>query len=178
MPNPLTISMDGRSRRLVIITSVVLILLGIIGIALPQLVSVTLALFVAWLMIIAGGLSLYSTWHGFRERWVVWLKPFILITFGLLILLHPLAATGALGLMLAVYFLLDGFAGVGAAWERRPQHGWGWIMVNGMLSLLLAAVFIVGWPFSSLWLIGLFIGISLLFDGISLLMFALGSEKR
>ncbi len=83
MPNPLTISMDGRSRRLVIITSVVLILLGVIDIALLQLVSVTLALFVAWLMIIAGGLSLYSTWHGFRERWVVWLKPFVLITFAL-----------------------------------------------------------------------------------------------
>jgi len=52
----------------------------------------------------------------------------------------------------------------------RPQQGWGWVMFNGATSLLLAMVFILGWPFSSAWLIGFFIGISLLFDGISLLM--------
>jgi len=43
-------------------------------------------------------------------------------------------------------------------------------MFNGTLSLLLAAVFIAGWPFSPTWLIGLFIRISFFVDGLSLLM--------
>jgi uncharacterized membrane protein HdeD (DUF308 family) len=58
----------------------------------------------------------------------------------------------------------------------RPQTGWGWLMFNGITSLLLALVLIAGWPFSSAWLIGLFIGISLLIDGISLLMICLATR--
>ena len=109
----------------VIITSIVLVQAGIAGIALPQFISMAVALFAGWLIIIAGGIAFYITWHGFRDRRVVWLKPFVLIVVGLLILLHPVAGTAALGLMLAVYFLLDGFGGVGSAWELRPRRGWG-----------------------------------------------------
>jgi uncharacterized membrane protein HdeD (DUF308 family) len=154
-----------------------MIVIGIVGIALPQFLSIAIALFIGWLLLFAGSIALYFTWHGFRDRWVAWLKPFALIAVGLLILLNPLAGTAALGLMLAIYFLFDGFAGVGSAWELRPQRGWGWLMFNGVTSLLLAAVFIVSWPFSSAWLIGLLIGVSLLIDGISLLMICLTATK-
>jgi type IV secretory pathway VirJ component len=51
-------------------------------------------------------------------------------------------------------------------------------MFNGIVSLVLAAVFIAGWPFTAAWLIGLFIGISLLFDGLSLLMLALAARTN
>jgi len=176
MQNSLEVFMDSRSRRTVIVTSIVLLLAGIAGIALPQFMTIAVALFAGWLMIIAGGIAFYITWHGFRDRWVVWLKPFILFTVGLLILLHPLAGAAALGLMLAVYFLFDGFAGVGSAWELRPRRGWGWLMFNGIISLMLAAVFIAGWPFTTAWLIGLFIGISLFVDGLSLLMLGLAAR--
>ncbi len=101
-----------------------------------------------------------------------------MIVVGLLILIHPIAGTAALGLMLAVYFLLDGFAGVGSAWEMRPRRGWGWLMFNGPLSLVLALVFILGWPFTAAWLIGLFIGSSLLFDGLALLMLGFAAKAN
>lgn len=170
--------MDGRSRKAVIITSIVLLVAGIAGIALPQFMSMAIAFFAGWLMILAGSITLYITWHGFRDRWVVWLKPFVLIVIGMLILLHPIAGAAALGLVLAVYFLLDGFAGVGSGWELRPRRGWRWLMFNGIMSLVLAAVFIAGWPFSSAWLIGFFIGISLFVDGLSLLMLGLAAKTH
>jgi len=170
--------MDRRSRKTVIITSIVLLLAGIVGIALPQFMSMAVAFFAGWLMFVAGGIAFYITWHGFRDGWVVWLKPFALIAIGLLILLHPLAGTAALGLMLAVYFLLGGFSGIGYALEVRPRRGWGWLLFNGLLSLVLAAVFIAGWPFTSVWLIGLFIGISLFVDGLSLLMLGLAATAH
>ena len=176
MQTSLHILMNRRSRKTLMITSIVLIVIGLFGITLPQFLSMAIALFAGWLLLFAGTIALFITWHGFRERWVAWLKPFVLIAIGLLILLHPLAGTAALGLMLAIYFLFDGFAGVGSAWEMRPQTGWGWLMFNGITSLLLALVLIAGWPFSSAWLIGLFIGISLLVDGISLLMICLATR--
>jgi membrane protein HdeD len=175
MSTSLNVIMDSRSRKTVIITSIVLLLAGIVGIALPQFMSMAVAFFIGWLMLIAGGIACYITWHGFRERWVAWLKPFVLIAIGLILLLHPIAGTAALGLVLAIYFLFDGFAGIGIAWEMRPQRGWAWLMFNGILSLVLASVFIIGWPFTSVWLIGLFIGFSLFIDGLSLLMLGLSS---
>jgi len=176
MQTSLHILLNRRSRKTLMVTSIVLIVIGLFGIALPQFLSMAIALFAGWLLLFAGSIALFITWHGFRERWVAWLKPFVLIAIGLLILLHPLAGTAALGLVLAIYFLFDGFAGVGSAWEMRPQTGWGWLMFNGITSLLLALVLIVGWPFSSAWLIGLFIGISLLVDGLSLLMICLATR--
>jgi uncharacterized membrane protein HdeD (DUF308 family) len=178
MKTSLTILLDQQSRKTLKWTSIALILIGIVGIALPQFLSIAIALFAGWLMIFAGSIALFITWHGFRDRWVAWLKPFVLIAIGLLILLNPLAGTAALGLMLAVYFLFDGFSGVGSAWEMRPQKGWGWLMFNGVTSLLLAAILILGWPFSSAWLIGLFIGISLFIDGVSLLMIYLALRPQ
>lgn len=178
MSHSLEVIMDKRSRKTVIATSVVLLLIGAVGIALPQFMSMALGVFIGWLLLLAGVIVFFITWYGFRESWLSWLKPFVLIVVALFILFNPIAAAAALGLMLAVYFLLDGFASVGFAWELRPLQGWGWLMVNGALSLILGAVFIIGWPFTSAWLVGLLVGISLFLDGLTLLMLALAAGKN
>jgi len=178
MKPSLQIIMDGRSRKTVIIISAVLLILGLIGIVLPQFMSMAVAWFVGWLMLFGSGIAFYIAWLGFRGHWLVWLKPFVLAVVGLMILLNPLAGAAALGLILAIYFLLDGFAGVSFSLDLKPQRGWVWLMFNGVLSLLLAAVFILGWPFTSAWLVGLLIGISLFFDGLSLLMLGLAATPR
>jgi len=177
MNQSLQIVMDKRSRKAVIIISVILLLTGIAGIALPQVMSFVVAVFIGWLLILAGAIVFYITWHGFRKRWIAWLKPFVLLTVGFLVLFYPVIGAAALGLLLAVYFMLDGFAGVVFARELRPHRGWGWLMFNGVLSFMLAAVFLIGWPFTSAWLVGLFIGISLVIDGITLLMLGLAAKN-
>ena len=178
MSHVLQVIMDQKSRKTVIIISVLLLLAGIVGITLPQFMSMAIGWFIGWLLAISGLIVFYITWHGFRERWIAYLKSFVLIVIGLLILLNPVAGAAALGLMLAIYFLLDGFTGVAFGWEIRPLRGWGWLMFNGLLSLALAAIFIIGWPFTSTWLIGLLVGISLFLDGFTLLMLALVAEQR
>jgi len=176
MSTSIEVLMSKRSRSSVILTSIALILSGLVGMALPQLMSIAMAFFAGWLMIVAGVIAIYITWHGLRDHLVAWLKPFALVAVGLLVLLHPVAGAAALGLVLAVFFLFSGFAGVASAWDLRPRRGWGWLMFNGILSLVLAAVFISSWPFSAAWLVGLFIGISLFFDGLSLLMIGLAAK--
>jgi uncharacterized membrane protein HdeD (DUF308 family) len=44
------------------------------------------------------------------------------------------------------------------------------MLFNGVMDILLAGVFLWGWPQSSLWLVGLFVSISLIFDGWALIM--------
>jgi uncharacterized membrane protein HdeD (DUF308 family) len=55
----LKVVMDNRLRETVIITSIVLFLAGIAAITLPQFMSITIAMFAGWLMVIAGGIALY-----------------------------------------------------------------------------------------------------------------------
>jgi len=178
MKYSLEIIMNRRSRKAVITISAILMLAGIVGIALPKFMSMAVAWFVGWLMLVAGGIAFYITWLGFRDHWLVWLKPFVLIVVGLLILFNPVAGAAALGLILAIYFLFDGFAGIGFAMQLRPLRGWGWLVFNGVLSLVLAVVFIAGWPFTTVWLVGLLIGISLFVDGLTLLMLGLAAGVR
>ena len=74
-----------------------------------------------------------------------------------------------MGLLLAIYLLLDAFGSFALAQSIHPVVGWGWMTFNGVTSMLLALLFLIGWPSTSLWLVGLYVGIALLFDGLTLL---------
>jgi uncharacterized membrane protein HdeD (DUF308 family) len=50
---------------------------------------------------------------------------------------------------------------------------WGWNLLNGIITLALGVIVWGGWPVSGLWVLGLFIGINLLFTGWARVMLAL-----
>lgn len=170
--------MNQQIRKSFNSTGVLLLLIGIIAILIPQAVSVVLSIFMGSLLILSGLAVAYGSWTGYRRTSLAWLKPFVLIVIGLLIAFHPAAIAAALGLLLVVYFLLTGFASIGFAFDHRPLGGWIWMLLNGTLSIILAVIFLFGWPFSSVALIGILVGISFLFDGISLLAIGQSMKSR
>jgi len=151
------------------IGGVLFILLGLIGIAFPIVMSLTTLAFVSYLMIIAGFFSGWLTWQSNKEDWAGWLKSFILVLTGLFMIIYPTIGVATLGMLFAIYFFMDAFAGFGLAFSLRPQKIWWLWLFNAITSLILAVLFIVGWPLSSMFLVGLLVGISLFFDGIALL---------
>lgn len=76
---------------------------------------------------------------------------------------------GTVGLLFTIYFFMDAFAGFGIASSIYPNEGWWAWLINALISFTLGVIFIIGWPFSSLYLVGFFVGFSLFFDGIVLL---------
>ncbi len=154
-----------------------LLIAGIIGILLPDVTALTLSYFIGWLLVIGGTISAYHIFKSYNTKWIAWFKPLILLTIGILILLYPLTGIVSVGLLLIIYFLFDGFAGIMFALEFYPLKGWGWMLFNAILSILLAVVFLTGWPLSSIWLVGLFVGISLVFDGIAIISVAYGMKQ-
>ena len=56
-------------------------------------------------------------------------------------------------------------------------HGWGWQVLSGLVALLLGLFITAGWPASSIWVIGTFIGIDLIFGGWSFIMIALAARR-
>jgi uncharacterized membrane protein HdeD (DUF308 family) len=55
--------------------------------------------------------------------------------------------------------------------------GWNWVLLNGIVTLFLGLMIYKQWPASGLWVIGLFVGIDLIFDGLAWIMFALGLRR-
>ncbi|MRJ02097.1 MAG: hypothetical protein GXO19_04425 [Epsilonproteobacteria bacterium] len=151
------------------IAGVIFLLLGLVGIFYPTIMSVATAYFVAWLFLLSGFVIAFHTWENDRKDWLGWLKAFIYILTGILVAIFPLPGVAALGIILAVYFFFDGFASFALAGQLKGEKWWWLILLNGILSIILGVIFLVGWPFNSLILVGLFVGISLFFDGVVLL---------
>ena len=66
------------------------------------------------------------------------------------------------------------FRAIGAASLRFPR--WGWTAASGLIAVLLGLTLLAQLPASSLWFLGLAVGIDLLFEGTGLI--ALGSALR
>ncbi len=153
-----------------IIAGVLLLLAGLVGIFFPGITSLTLSLFIGWLLIIGGTLNGYYTFKSYNTQWIAWIKPILLVLLGVLLLVYPFTGVAAIGLLLIIYFFMDGFAGILFGLEFRPIKGWAWMLLNGIISILIGILFLIGWPFSSIWLVGLLVGISLFIDGVTMMI--------
>jgi uncharacterized membrane protein HdeD (DUF308 family) len=96
---------------------------------------------------------------------------------GLFMLEDPGRAAAVLTLLLAASFLVGGLLRIlSSALVQVP--GWPWILLNGLVDLILGILILSGWPESSFWVIGLFVGIDLLFHGWSWIILGLTVRKQ
>ena len=151
------------------ISGSIFILLGLTGIIFPEFMSITTLVFVTYLMLFAGFFAAWLTYTSNKKDWAGWLKSVLLIGTSLLLIFYPVQGVATLGLLFAFYFLMDAFSSFGLAFSLKPQKVWVFWLFNAITSLILGVLFLIGWPLSSMYMVGLFVGISLLFDGIALL---------
>ena len=151
------------------IYGIVFILIGLVGIIYPVVISLASALFYGWLLLFGGLVIGMHTWQTNRKDWMGWLKTFMFLLVGALVLINPVAGVAALGMLLAMYFFMDGFVSFSLAFELRPKSMWWLSLINAVISLFLGLYVVISWPISSLFLVGFFVGISLFFDGVLLL---------
>ena len=159
----------GKFSKNAKIAGVIFILLGAVGIIFPTFMSITSAIFFGWVLLFSGFMTAGFTFNTNRSDWLGWLKAFVLFVFGALVIINPLPGVAALGILFAIYFAFDAFSSFALAAGMKGQSGVWVIVLNGIISAVLSLLFILDWPFGSLLYVGLFVGISLFFDGIMLL---------
>jgi uncharacterized membrane protein HdeD (DUF308 family) len=91
---------------------------------------------------------------------------------GLFILEHPVRAATVLTLVLAASFFVGGLLRIIMSFVVRFP-AWPWVLFNGAVDLLLGVFIWSEWPESSLWVLGLFVGIDLVLHGWSWVILAL-----
>ena len=93
-----------------------------------------------------------------------------------MVLGNPAAGATVLTLLIALFFLIAGaFRIIVALTMRFPE--WHWLLLNGAITLLLGLLIWKQWPSSALWVIGLFIGIELIFTGSAWVMLSLAARR-
>ena len=176
MKNIVTAQQEGFMKQVdsfgshSLIIGVLLILLGAVGILLPEFMSVFTLGLLSGILIVGGVFWAYHTYVANPRSFIDWLKPFVLVLSGILLVAFPAPGVASLALIITFYFILDSYSSFALAHARYPGKGWGWMVFNGVADLGLVGLFLYGWPRESALLVGLVVGISLLFDGWALIV--------
>jgi uncharacterized membrane protein HdeD (DUF308 family) len=91
---------------------------------------------------------------------------------GLVVWFNPIGGVVALTAFLAAVLVVDGIFRSVLAFQVRPRAGWVWVLIGGILSIVLGVMIWQQLPSSALWVLGLLLGINLIFSGVSFLMLA------
>jgi uncharacterized membrane protein HdeD (DUF308 family) len=151
-----------------VLLGVALIVLG--SVALGSVVSASLAVaLVLGILILVGGAAetLGAFWcRGWSGFLLHLLSGVLSIVVGLLFLKSPAGALEALTLLMAGFFLVGGIFKVVASASYRFA-AWGWPLFSGLVDVALGVLILADWPLSSFWVLGMFLGINLIFRGIN-----------
>ena len=159
--------------------SVLMIVAGLLAIGLPVVVGIAVTAVVGWLLIVSGALHLAFAWRTGRAGVVVWeiLLGLAYGAIGFYLLARPVAGLASLTFAVAIYLFAEGVLEFILSFQLRPAPGTGWLLVDGIITLVLAAMIWGTWPSSAAWVIGTLVGISMLFSGITRLMLALAVRR-
>jgi uncharacterized membrane protein HdeD (DUF308 family) len=167
-----TILPTARSPRWSILLGALLLLAGLLAIVLPFLAAVTASLFLGWLLLLGSLLHFGYAWSERGAGAVLWqvLVGIVYLAASFSLLLWPIAGVFTLTLILACYLAVEGIVELAVFLRLRSLPGAVWFLIDGLVSLLLAALIFAHWPSSSVWALGTLVGISLLFSGMARLM--------
>jgi uncharacterized membrane protein HdeD (DUF308 family) len=156
-----------------------LIAFGIVAISSPLLAAVAVNALIAWLIILAGVVHLVVAFHGHGAGSLIWklLVGLAYIFIGGYLLVHPLLGVASLTLLLASLFLIEGILDIVLYFNLRPARGAGWVLFDGLVTLLLAVFIGMHWPSSSAWAIGTLVGVSMIMSGVTRLMMSLAVRR-
>jgi uncharacterized membrane protein HdeD (DUF308 family) len=154
---------------------IALMLLGIVAVARSVTATIVSMVFFGWLLVFASGIEIAQAvmvghWVGFFHHL---LAAVLFGVVGLMLITRPVLSAEVVTVLMAMFFLISGlFQFIGSVWVEVP--GWGWQAVDGLITFVLGVLVLAQWPASGLWVIGLFIGIDLIFYGAAWIALALG----
>jgi uncharacterized membrane protein HdeD (DUF308 family) len=167
-------------RGWIVALGVVYVLAGLI--ALGSVVMATVAsVFVVGIMMLIAGVA--EVINAFQVRswgkFLLWILLGVLyIVAGLATFENPLLAAAFLTLMLGVALVASGIMRIILAFSMKEGTPWIWVVFSGVIELLLGLVILAHWPISSLYILGLFLGIDLVIAGVSWISVGSGLKSR
>ncbi len=179
MGTPSMVTMAKSSIGWSIVLSVLIILCGILAILVPPVAGIAATIVIGWLLIFSGVMHLVLAWHTRGAGGLIWqfLIGVAYAAVGIYMLLHPVLGLTALTLSLSVYLFAEAILEFLLAARLKTVGGRGWLILDGVVTLVLAILIWKTWPSSSPWVIGTLLGINFIFSGTTRLMLLLGARR-
>jgi uncharacterized membrane protein HdeD (DUF308 family) len=159
--------------------SILMILAGVLAIAMPLAAGIAVNLVVAWLLLFSGVAHLVFAWHVRGAGGLAWeiLLGLLYGFVGVYMLMHPALGLASLTLALTIYLFVEGVFEFVLWGALRRLSGSIWLLLDGVVTLILAVLIWRSWPSSTEWVIGTLVGISMLFSGTSRLAISMTARS-
>lgn len=170
----------GKNWGWFLLWGILLLILGIFAISATTLTTLISVIFLGFVILISGIIVIidsFSFWwrkgSGFFFHLLMGILYFIV---GVMLVKSPLVGSLSITLLLGVLYTVMGIFRLIASMSLRSPR-WGWGFLNGIISLLLGILILSSWPQSSLFIIGLFVGIDLIFTGWAYIMASVAARS-
>lgn len=171
--NSLTAEVKKRSAWSMIM-GFVTAAVGVYLIVYPLATAAMTTVMLGWALIFVGIAHLVFALNS-QTAGSFFLKVLLSLAYGIsgfALAFFPLAGVAALTGVLGTMLLLQAGLVAATAFQLKPLPGWGWMLADAVVSLLLGIMILAGWPASSVWAIGTLVGVSVLMSGIARIVVA------
>jgi uncharacterized membrane protein HdeD (DUF308 family) len=168
-----------KNAGLLIFLGVLTVIFGVMAIAAPMITGITVAVFVGFLLLFTGIMRIVFAFKSGQWGSGIWGTIIGLLgaVAGLLLIFRPMVGLLTLTLLLAIYFFVDGISEIIAAFKIKPDQGWGWVLFNGVIAVLLGIMIWSQWPMSGRWAVGVLVGVHILITGWTMIVLGTGARR-
>jgi uncharacterized membrane protein HdeD (DUF308 family) len=169
--------MQTKDKGWLITGAILSLFVGFLALSSPILFSFLIVRLLGVFALVSGVISLLIAIFGknIAPRWINAVFALVRIVAGLALLSCIPSGVALLTLVLAAFFVIEGVFAIFGAFKIRQQPGWIPLLLNGIVTLALGLMVYYHWPTGSVWILGFFFGINLLFHGFALLMLGLSA---
>ncbi len=137
-------------------------------------------LIIGFMMLMAGVVEIVAAFNA--KDWghrILWLLLGALYVFaGFVCIQNPFQAATLLTLMLGIALIVVGLLRIFLATRMKQGTPWGWVVVSGIISFLLGLMIVAKWPISSAYVLGIFLGVDLIFMGTGWITIGLALKRH
>jgi uncharacterized membrane protein HdeD (DUF308 family) len=178
--NPYTAELQSLRRNWgwYLVLGIALVIIGVLALGQPYLTALAGNTVFAVMLLIAAGVEIASAIFGGRWRGFFFhlLAGLLYLVVGIFMLEDPVRGILGLVLILAAMFMAKGVLGIILALTQH-FHAWGWVLFDGIVSLILGIFIWKNWPWDAKVILTIFIGIEIIFNGWTWIMLALSARQ-
>ena len=161
-----------KNSTLAVVTGIGMLICGFLAIGSPFGVGLSVTIFVGAMLAVGGIAQCFLALRAgaFGRGLMVFLAGALTAVVGFYLMNQPLAGLASITLFLSAYFIVTGIFELVGALQIRPAAGWGWMLFNAIVTLLLGLMIWRQFPLSGAWAVGVLFGAKLIFSGTSLII--------
>ncbi len=159
---------------------IALMILGMTAVGSQFLFTIGTVIFFGALLLVAGVAELVHIIVSKQRKKMVFnvLSSLAYIITGILTLNNPLLGALSITFLMSAFFIIAGGVRIAYALVHIREAHWVWFLLGGVINFALGLMIMAGWPATGLWLIGLFVGIEMIFHGTAWIMLALALKGK